>query len=149
MILSNCHSGFESVKLFVPRASVGYNIRRLSSIFGEYFLFRYGKRSNDDFCSSFFQTIKQSSRNFVDTKTAFIDFLANIHPLIKQNLVKENTSNSSMETNDLNQECFDVDPPTFNPTKIVILTKLTRLEFERRTNANLSETELANCVRKI
>lgn len=37
--------------------------------------------------------------------------------------------------------------PVFKPKRVVILTKLTRLEFERRTNPDLSEDELAKCVR--
>lgn len=38
--------------------------------------------------------------------------------------------------------------PVFNPKRILILTKLTRLEFERRTNPNLTDEELSKTLKE-
>ncbi|VDM49472.1 unnamed protein product [Toxocara canis] len=38
--------------------------------------------------------------------------------------------------------------PVFSPKKVLILTKLTRLEFERRTHATLSEEQLKHALAK-
>lgn len=63
-----------------------------------------------------------------------------------------NKGSSNMEQRDLGAcisnggHCYDNNNAEFRPNKVLILTKLTRLEFERRTNPGLSEKELEQAV---
>lgn len=40
-----------------------------------------------------------------------------------------------------------LDPGTFKPQKVLILTKLSRYEFERRRHPEFTEKELEKCLR--
>lgn len=102
--------------------------------------------SSTPICSFSRQSLLQNNKFVVLTQRSFFNWIPQYNTKILPSDPGNNNSISKKIDGEMEHIENSSEKPVFKPKKVVILTKLTRLEFERRTNPDLNEEELAQSV---